>query len=74
MQKEREIEWEREKKHIDRHTFAVVSNFSATVGVQEILRIVIPPNGIIPSDGTMLMVGKRLWSQTCNWKLKNAMP
>jgi hypothetical protein len=45
---------------MNRHTFALVSNFSATEGVQEILRTVIPPNGIIPSDGTILMVDKRL--------------
>lgn len=42
------------------HTFALVSNFSATVGLQEILRAVIPPNGTIPCDGIILMVGKRL--------------
>lgn len=54
--------------YMHKHTFALVSNFSATVGVQEILRTVSPPNGIIPCDGTILMVDKRLWSQTCKWK------
>lgn len=52
------IEMQRER--MNKYTFALVSNFSATVGVEEILRTVIPPNGIIPSDGTILMVGKRL--------------
>lgn len=54
--------------YIYKHTFAFVSNFSAMVGVQEILSTVSPPNGIIPSDGMILIVDKRLWSQICNWK------
>lgn len=49
-----------QRERMNKNTFALVSNFSATVGVEEILRTVIPPNGIIPSDGTILMVGKRL--------------
>lgn len=52
--------------HMHEHTFALVSNFSATVGVQEILRTVSPPKGITPCDGTIFIVGKRLWSQICN--------
>lgn len=49
-----------------KHTFALVSNSSKSELVQEILRTVSPPNGTIPSDGTISMIGKRLWSQTCN--------
>lgn len=52
-----------------KHTLALVSNFSLTVGVQEILRTVSPPSGMIPCDGTILIIDKRLWSQTYNQKI-----
>lgn len=51
-----------------KHTFAPVSNFPATVGVQEVLRTVSPRNGMIPCDGTTSITDKRLWSQTYNQK------
>lgn len=51
-----------------KHTFALVSNFSLTVGVQEILRTVSPPSGMIPCDGIILIIDKRLWSQIYNQK------
>ena len=52
-----------------KHTFALVSNFSTTVEVQEILRTVSPPNGITPCDGTILIADERLWSQTYQEKI-----
>ena len=51
-----------------KHTFALVSNFSLMVGVQEMLRTVSPPSGMIPCDGTIWIIDKRLWSQTYNQK------
>lgn len=48
-------------------TLAFVSKVPNTEVVRETLRTIFPLKGTIPSAGTILMLGERSCSQTCNW-------